>query len=57
MDVLALEIEAETQDWINHRLNEGRYLDAAEYLRELIRRDMTVNDGSGVGEAAVTESQ
>lgn len=27
------------QSWVEHRLAEGRYADAAEYLRDLVRRD------------------
>jgi antitoxin ParD1/3/4 len=27
------------QSWVDARLSEGRYADAAEYLRDLVRRD------------------
>jgi Arc/MetJ-type ribon-helix-helix transcriptional regulator len=55
MNVLALEFESETQEWIDQRLSEGRYVDAAEYLRDLIRKDMTQNGESGVEGHAVPE--
>lgn len=30
------------QDWVNGRLSQGRYVDAADYLRDLVRRDQEV---------------
>jgi Arc/MetJ-type ribon-helix-helix transcriptional regulator len=55
MEVLTLEFEPETQAWIDQRLSEGRYIDASEYLRDLIRRDMAINVGSDVDGQAVSE--
>ena len=30
------------QDWVNGRFSQGRYVDAADYLRDLVRRDQEV---------------
>lgn len=39
MEVLTIDISADQQAWIDHRLAEGRHIDAAEFLRDLIRHD------------------
>jgi Arc/MetJ-type ribon-helix-helix transcriptional regulator len=56
MDVLGFEYGQEIEDWINHRLNEGSYVDAEEYLRDLIRRDMSLNSDFGIGRNTQPES-
>jgi Arc/MetJ-type ribon-helix-helix transcriptional regulator len=43
LEVLEIEFSPELQERIDHRLNEGLYVDASEYIRELVRRDMCVN--------------
>jgi Arc/MetJ-type ribon-helix-helix transcriptional regulator len=55
MDMLNIESGPDLKQWIDHRLDEGRYVDAAEYLRDLIRRDMAVNGDSGIDR--ITQSE
>ena len=55
MDMLEFESGPEVQSWIDYRLNEGRHIDAAEYLRDLIRRDMESNLDFGADENAQKE--
>jgi hypothetical protein len=40
MDDLLLEVTPDLQSMFDVRLAEGRYVDAAEYVRDLVRRDM-----------------
>ncbi|TPG10393.1 type II toxin-antitoxin system ParD family antitoxin [Sphingomonas oligophenolica] len=39
MTELSVSMPPALQNWVDARLSEGRYADAAEYLRDLIRRD------------------
>lgn len=55
MDVLDIEFAPNLQEWIDHRLGEGRHVDAAEYLRDLVRRDMRMNADCGVDRNTQTE--
>jgi Arc/MetJ-type ribon-helix-helix transcriptional regulator len=40
MAELDVELTDDLWNWVGHRLDEGRYVDAADYLRDLVRRDM-----------------
>ncbi len=40
IDILTIDFPPDLRAWIDYRLAEGRYIDAGEYLRDLIRRDM-----------------
>lgn len=40
MDILTIDFPPDLQEWIDYRLAQGRYIDAGEYLRDLIRRDI-----------------
>jgi Arc/MetJ-type ribon-helix-helix transcriptional regulator len=55
MEVLEIEFSPELQERIDHRLNEGLYLDASEYLRDLIRRDMWANTNFEIDPNTQTE--
>ncbi len=39
MTSLSVPMPAALRKWVDTRLAEGRYADAAEYLRDLVRRD------------------
>jgi antitoxin ParD1/3/4 len=45
---LSVPLPADLQRWVEHRVAEGRYLDAAEYVRALLRRDQ--DDEAAVGD-------
>lgn len=40
MAELEVELTPDHWDWVGKRLAQGRYVDAAEYLRDLVRKDM-----------------
>ena len=40
MEVVTVNFPPDLQAWIDQVVAQGRYIDAAEYLRELIRRDL-----------------
>lgn len=44
MTQLSLDVPTQLQTWIDARVAEGDYSDAAEYLRDLIRRDRAAAD-------------
>ena len=44
MTQLTVSLPPVLDDWINARLAEGEYLDAADYLRALVRRDRDAGD-------------
>jgi antitoxin ParD1/3/4 len=43
MTDLSFSLPSLLQSWIDQRVAEGRYNDAGEYLRDLIRRDQETN--------------
>ncbi|GAB7551912.1 hypothetical protein QUC32_23440 [Novosphingobium resinovorum] len=40
MSQVKLDIPAEQLQWIEKKVSQGRFLDAAEYVRHLVRRDL-----------------
>ena len=42
MNAFTVTIPAELQDWVDARLAEGVYVDAADYVRALLRQDRAV---------------
>lgn len=44
---IKIEFSSDQWNWIEHRLGEGRHVDAAEYVRDLIRDDMAAIDRFG----------
>lgn len=49
MAQISIAMPADLQHWVDARVTGGRYLDAGEYLRDLIRRDQ--EDGGDCDEA------
>jgi antitoxin ParD1/3/4 len=45
MTELSITVPADLQRWLEARLAEGRYVDAGDYVRDLIRRDLEVAFG------------
>jgi antitoxin ParD1/3/4 len=45
MTDLNITMPAELQRWLDSRVAEGRYVDAGDYVRDLIRRDLEVAFG------------
>ena len=45
MTPLTVSLPPALQSWVDVRLSEGRYTDAAEYVRDLVRRDRDRFDG------------
>jgi antitoxin ParD1/3/4 len=43
MDELIIEVTPGLQKMLDLQLAEGRYVDAAEYVRDLVRRDMAAH--------------
>ena len=39
MSELSIQLPPNLQRWVDSRVSAGRYADAAEYLRDLVRRD------------------
>lgn len=39
MALLGFEMPPHLERWVSSRLSDGRYVDAADYVRDLIRRD------------------
>lgn len=44
MTELTISIPPALQDWVDTRLAEGGYVDAGDYLRDLVRRDQQVGE-------------
>lgn len=44
MSDLTISIPPDLQRWLDHRIAEGRHVDAAEFVRDLLRRDMATAD-------------
>ncbi|MEG3144944.1 type II toxin-antitoxin system ParD family antitoxin [Sphingomonas sp. RT2P30] len=44
MTQLTISMPAALQSWVESRISEGTYADAADYLRDLIRHDQEQND-------------
>jgi Arc/MetJ-type ribon-helix-helix transcriptional regulator len=55
MGMLEIEFVPDLQEWVDHRLNEGLYVDASEYLRDFIRRDMWANTNFEIDPNTQTE--
>jgi hypothetical protein len=48
MDAMVIEVTPDLQKMFDIRLAQGRFVDTAEYLRDLIRRDMAAHPDFGV---------
>jgi hypothetical protein len=55
MDTMVIEVTPDLQKMFDIRLAQGRYVDTAEYLRDLIRRDMAAHPDFGVDRNQQTE--
>jgi antitoxin ParD1/3/4 len=40
MDTIEIDMPPELQRWIDQRIADGRFVDAEDYLRHLVRRDL-----------------
>lgn len=43
MTTMNVSLPAQMKDWVETRLNSGRYHNASEYVRDLIRKDQDEN--------------
>jgi hypothetical protein len=55
MDNMVIEVTPELQKMFDIRLVQGRHVDTAEYLRDLVRRDMAAHPVFGVDRNQQTE--
>ena len=44
MTQLTISMPDALQEWVNLRIGQGRYADAADYLRDLVRQDQQAED-------------
>ena len=45
MTQLTISMPSVLQNWVESRISEGAYADAADYLRDLVRRDQAASAG------------
>jgi hypothetical protein len=55
MDTMVIEVTPDLQKMFDSRLAQGRYVDTAEYLRDLVRRDMAAHPDFGGNRNQQTE--
>ena len=55
MSELTISIPPALEEWVAARVSEGRYADASDYLRDLVRRDQDGGEGDLVALRALID--